>query len=288
MDNLFETLKGLWQDLYSNLGLTIVYFFVFLVLGLIVIRLVRGIVKRETIRNKKLDNSASNFITSAVTIVLYVVLVVVLLSTLGISTAGIIAAFSAVAVAIALGLQDTLSSLTNGILIIFTKPFKQGDYIEVNGTSGTVKSIRLFNTVLNTPDNLTVILPNSAVLNNTLRNYSTMPLRRVDFVVPVPYSVEIAPIKEILMQCIKENDKVVNVPAPFARLTNFGASSLDFTVRVWTQTADYWNVKFDLMESVFNKLRENGVEIPFDQLDVHLVKDASSAADEKMNQKEEE
>lgn len=271
METFIETLKNLWEDLYSNAGLTVLYFLVFLIIGLIVIRLVKTIVKKETIRNRKLDNSASSFITSVVSIVLYVLLAIILLNTLGFSTAGLIAAFSAVAVAIALGLQDTLSSLTNGILIIFTKPFKQGDFIDVNGTSGTVKEIRLFNTVLNTPDNLIVILPNSAILNSTLKNYSTMPIRRVDIVVPVPYSVELQPVKDILMQCVKENAMVINLPEPFVRLTNYGASSLDFTVRVWTKNSDYWTVKFDLMECIFNKLRENGTEIPFNQLDVHVI-----------------
>jgi len=270
MEKIKETLKGLWTSFYTDTALTIVYCVIFLILGLIIIKIVQSCVKKATIANKKLDNAASSFITSVVTVVLYVGLLILLLSTLGVSTTGLVAGFSAVALAVALGLQDTLSSITNGIVIIFTKPFKQGDYIEVDGVAGIVKHIKLFNTTLNTYDNLTVVIPNNTILSSSLINYSTMPLRRVDITVPCPYSVNTSEVKKIVFDYIAGDRRIANDPAPACCTVNFSPYALEFSVKVWCKTADYWDVKFDLIEGVFNKLRDNGINIPVNRLDVRI------------------
>lgn len=271
MQNILDTLATFWEDFYQNLGLSIVRSIAFLILGLIVVKIVQITVKKATIRSRKLDNAAATFITSVITIVVYIALAIVVISSLGFSTASIIAAFSAVALAIALGLQDTLASITNGIIIIFTHPFKQGDYIEVGASAGTVKEIRLFNTKLVTPDNITLIIPNSNILTSDLKNYSAMPLRRIDISVPISYSCDVAQVKNVLMECVRENENVVNIPEPFCAITEYGDRAVMFVVRVWVKNSKFWDVKFNLLERIFVKLKERGITIPVNRLDVRVI-----------------
>lgn len=275
-DSIWKSVKEFFGGFLSGAGLDIVKALAVLVVGIIVTTLITAIVRSLTIKNRKLDNAASTFITSLVKVIMYVLVAILVLASVGVNTASLIAAFSAVALAISLGLQDTLSGLVNGILIIFTKPFKQGDYVSIGGTEGTVKEIRLFSTKLVTPDNLDVIVPNSTVLNSNLTNYSAMPLRRIDIDVPVPYNTEIGEVKKILSDCIARDERIVNIPAPMCRLKEYGASSLNYIVRAWVPNSVFWDVKFDLMENLFNALRENGIEMPFNQMDVHLIPDGTA------------
>ena len=270
MEELWETLKNIGQDFFQNTGLAIVRSIAFLVLGLVIIKIVRVIAQSATYKSK-LDNAASTFVVSIITVVLYIALIIVLVSSLGFSTAGIIAAFSAVALAVALALKDSLASLANGVIIIFTKPFKKGDYVEINGMDGLVQDIRLFNTKILTYSNEEIIVPNSEVLGSKLINYSTMPLRRVVLAVPVPYASDIGEVRKIMLDCASAHPCVVSSPAPSVVLDAFDSSALKLSVRVWTLNENYWTVNNELKENLFNALREHGIEIPFDRLDVQLI-----------------
>lgn len=270
MEEFWETLKNIGQDFVQNTGLAIVRTIAFLVLGLVIIKIVRVIAQSATYKSK-LDNAASTFVVSIITVVLYIALIIVLVSSLGFSTAGIIAAFSAVALAVALALKDSLASLANGVIIIFTKPFKKGDYVEINGMDGLVQDIRLFNTKILTYSNEEIIVPNSEVLGSKLINYSTMPLRRVVLAVPVPYASDIGEVRKIMLDCASAHPCVVSSPAPSVVLDAFGSSALKLSVRVWTLNENYWTVNNELKENLFNALREHGIEIPFDRLDVQLI-----------------
>lgn len=270
MEELWETLKNIGQDFFQNTGLAIVRTIAFLVLGLVIIKIVRVIAQSATYKSK-LDNAASTFVVSIITVVLYIALIIVLVSSLGFSTAGIIAAFSAVALAVALALKDSLASLANGVIIIFTKPFKKGDYVEINGMDGLVQDIRLFNTKILTYSNEEIIVPNSEVLGSKLINYSTMPLRRVVLAVPVPYASDIGEVRKIMLDCASAHPCVVSSPAPSVVLDAFDSSALKLSVRVWTLNENYWTVNNELKENLFNALREHGIEIPFDRLDVQLI-----------------
>lgn len=270
MEELWETLKNIGQDFVQNTGLAIVRTIAFLVLGLVIIKIVRVIAQSATYKSK-LDNAASTFVVSIITVVLYIALIIVLVSSLGFSTAGIIAAFSAVALAVALALKDSLASLANGVIIIFTKPFKKGDYVEINGMDGLVQDIRLFNTKILTYSNEEIIVPNSEVLGSKLINYSTMPLRRVVLSVPVPYASDIGEVRKIMLDCASAHPCVVSSPAPSVVLDAFDSSALKLSVRVWTLNENYWTVNNELKENLFNALREHGIEIPFDRLDVQLI-----------------
>lgn len=271
MKEVFDAIVRFLKSFVSGYGIAIVTALAVLCVGLLIATIVRRTVKKSSVKNRKLDNSATGFITGLVSLVVYVVLFVAVLAVLGFSTEGIITAFGSVMLAVSLGLQNTLSSLTNGIVLIFTKPFVAGDYVEVGGSAGTVKEIKLFSVKIVTPDNITVVIPNSTVLNSVIVNYSRMPLRRLDLVVPVSYSTDIAKVKKVVMDIVTADARVQKLPEPFFRLTEYGASSLNFTLRVWTTTGDFWNVKFDIMEKIVEEFRVSGLEIPFDQLDVHVI-----------------
>lgn len=271
MSDILEALKDFGNKFVSETGLTLIRTLAFLVLGLVVIKIVQTITRNVTLKSSKLDNSAASFIISIVTVVLYVALVIVVVSSLGFSTAGIIAGFSAVALAIALALKDSLGSLANGVIIIFTKPFKKGDYVQIGDYDGLVQDIRLFNTKILTYDNVEVIIPNSDILSSEMVNYSTMPLRRVVIDVPVPYDADIAAVKATVLNSLTSYRYSVSQPSPSVVLKAYKDSALLFSARVWTQNEHYWDTLNDLYEIIFLDLHANGIDIPFNRLDVALL-----------------
>lgn len=271
MSDILEALKDFGSKFVNEMGLTLIRTLAFLVLGLVVIKIVQTITRNVTLKSSKLDNSAASFIISIVTVVLYVALVIVVVSSLGFSTAGIIAGFSAVALAIALALKDSLGSLANGVIIIFTKPFKKGDYVQIGDYDGLVQDIRLFNTKILTYDNVEVIIPNSDILSSEMVNYSTMPLRRVVIDVPVPYDADIAAVKATVLNSLTSYRYSVSQPSPSVVLKAYKDSALLFSARVWTQNEHYWDTLNDLYEIIFLDLHANGIDIPFNRLDVALL-----------------
>lgn len=270
MEQIWETLKLIGKDFVQNTGLAIVRTVAFLVLGLVVIRIVQIIARSAALKSNKLDKSASTFVVSLITVLLYVALAIVVVSSLGFSTAGIIAAFSAVALAIALALKDSLASLANGVIIIFTKPFKKGDYVAIGGLDGLVQDIRLFNTKILTYSNETIIIPNSEVLGSKLINYSDMPLRRVVIKVPIPYSADVDEVKAFLLESVKNYENTVSTPEPSVVLDEYGDSAVNLSVRAWGATDKYWDLYYDLRDILYKSMKEHGISIPFNQLDVHV------------------
>ncbi len=271
---IWETLRNFGLDFVENTGLAIVRTIAFFILGLIVIKIVQSITRGAALKSSKLDNSAASFIISVITVILYIGLIILLITSLGFSTAGIIAGFSAVALAIALALKDSLGSLANGVIIIFTKPFKKGDYVQINEYDGLVQDIRLFNTKILTYSNEEIIIPNSEILTTKMINYSTMPLRRVSIDVPIPYDCDIAQVKKILLDCVSSYKYTVNTPEPSVILKSYGDSALNFVARCWTPNENYWDTLYDLYEEIFNALKAKGISIPFNRLDVQLVNES--------------
>ena len=269
---MWNEIKGFLWEFVNGSGKSIAWALAIFAIGVLMISIVTKSVRKASTKSRKIDNSAASFITSVVSLAAYVGLMLIIIGTLGFSTESIIAAFASVMLAIALGLQNTLASLANGILLIFTKPFQSGDYVDIGGTAGTVKEIKLFSVKIVTPDNLTIVIPNNTVFGSTIINYSRMPLRRIDIVVPLSYDVDVAQVKTLIMDYIKSDARIVNEPSPLFRLTEYGASSLNFTLRAWTNAGIYWDVRFDLLENILELLRANKIEIPFNQLDVHVIK----------------
>jgi len=274
MEDFWKTVTDFWNTFTQNTGLNIVRTIALFLFGLVIIQTVQAITQRATLKSK-LDKSASGFVISLVTVLLYIVLVIVLASSLGFSTAGIIAAFSAVALAVALALKDSLASLANGIIIIFTKPFKKGDYVEIGGLTGLVQDIRLFNTQILTYGNEVIIVPNSEVLGSKVINYTAMPLRRVLFDFNLPYDADVEEVKRIILPCISELPHAVKIPVPEVVLSEYGESALVFSARVWTPVEYYWNTYFGVREGILATLREHGYSIPFNHLDVKVCAEDS-------------
>ena len=267
-------LDALWS-FFSGQGKAIAWAFAILSLGLFIISIVTKSVQKNSMKSRKIDNSAASFVTSVVSLVAYVLLALIIIGTLGFSTESIVTAFSSVMLAIALGLQNTLASLANGILLIFTKPFQAGDYVDIGGTAGTVKEIKLFSVKIVTPDNLIIVIPNNTVFSATITNYSRNPLRRMDVLICMPYDVDVEKLKEVVKGVIEKETRFVKSPSPFFRLTNYGASSLEFTLRAWVNSSIYWDVRFDVLEKIHTALRANGLHMPYNQLDVHVKDEAS-------------
>lgn len=269
---IWNQAKAWTKNFLGGYGLVIAKALVVFVLGLLIISVIKKLVKKNSTKSRRIDNSAASFITSIVALIAYFTLIIIFIASLGFSTTGIITALSSVMLAVALGLQNTLASLANGILLIFTKPFKAGDFVDIGGTSGTVKEIKLFSVKLITVDNLTVVIPNNTVFGSTIINYSKMPVRRLDLTLSVAYGTDVDKVKNVVNEYVVKDERVKKEPAHFFRLTEFGASSLNFTLRVWVDASEYWSVKFDLMEGILKLFEENAIEIPFNQLDVHVRK----------------
>ena len=215
------------------------------------------------------DESLEKFISSLIVGLLKVLLAVVILGYLGIETTSFAAILAAGGLAIGLSLQGSLSNFAGGVLILILKPFKTGDYIEAQGQAGTVKEIEIFTTKLNTPDNKEIIVPNGILSNGNIINYSTEKQRRVDIVMGVSYDADIKQTKEVLMKILMDCEKTLKDPAPVVNVRELADSSVNFNVRPWVLSEDYWDVYFELMETCKVELDKAGIEIPYPQMDIH-------------------
>ena len=227
----------------------------------------------KTLTRFNLDPSLVSFLENCSKVTLYVILFLVLLSTLGIPTAGIIAAFSACAAAVALALKDSLSNIASGITLLFTRPFATGHFIQIGDESGTVEKIDLMHTKLCTPDNKHIIVPNGQMATSEVINYSVEAFRRVDLVFNVGYDNDVERAKEVIMSLIRKHPASVlddETKEPFVRVSGYLDSSIKITGRVWAKTEDYWTVYFDILEAAKGEFDKAGITIPYNQLDVHI------------------
>ncbi|MCH5161456.1 MAG: mechanosensitive ion channel family protein [Clostridiales bacterium] len=264
------------KDYFTSNWTHIIIFFCVLIFGIILIKIILSLINRALKKSTRVNKTARHFFIGVLKAVLYIIYIIALLSLLGIPTTSMIALLSAFALAISLALQDTISNLASGVVLIFTKPFSEGDYIELSdGAAGTVTRITMFNTRLLTPSNQVVIIPNKTAVDCNVTNYSMENLRRLDVPLSVAYGTDVEKVKEVGLAVAHAHEKVLKDPAPMTRLDKHGASSLDFILRVWVQRTDYWDVYFDLREQVVAAFNENGIEIPFNQLDVHVKEDVT-------------
>ena len=224
----------------------------------------------STPRLERWDAGVRTFVASCVKVLSYVLLFVTVAMMVGIPVASFITALASCGVAIGLALQGSLSNVAGGLMLLLFKPFKVDDYIETPDTAGTVTDITMVYTFLRTPDNKVITIPNGTLSNSVVQNYSAVEMRRVDLTFSTAYSADVEQVKALLHDVLSAHPLVLHDPAPLARLTEHGESALVFAVRAWCKTDDYWNVRFDLVEGVKAAFDENGVEIPFPQMDVHL------------------
>ncbi|MDJ0741434.1 MAG: mechanosensitive ion channel [Gammaproteobacteria bacterium] len=257
------------QELLAVYGLKVLAALAILLFGRIVARWGRRLVEKMLERSG-VDKIVIGFVGSIVYIGLMVFVVVAALGQLGIQTTSFIAILGAAGLAIGLALQGSLANFAAGFLLIIFRPFKVGDFVEAAGVSGSVESIKIFTTTLTTPDNKTVIVPNSAIYDGNITNYSAKETRRVDLVVGVSYDADLAQVKQILNDIAASDQRVFTDPAPVIAVSELADNSVNLVMRMWGKTADYWGIHFDATEAVKLRLDDAGIGIPYPQRDVHL------------------
>ena len=265
MEDFFAWLIPILQDIGLKLFASVLLFIV----GRLIIKSILKVLRTGK-AFQKMESTVAHFLNNFVNIVLYVILGVTIIAVMGVPMASVVAAIASAGVAIGLALQGALSNFAGGIMILLFHPFRVGDFIEVDGFSGTVSDIDVFYTFIQTGDNKSVTVPNGSIMSNSVVNYSVNGTRRVDLDIGVAYGSDIDRVKEILLEEGAEHELVLKTPAPFCRLSTQGDSALTFTLRVWTETANYWQVRFDVLEAVHKRLESEGIEIPFPQMDVHV------------------
>ncbi len=219
---------------------------------------------------RKFDAALQTFLGSMISIVLKILVVITALGTLGIEMTSFVAILGAASLAVGMALSGTLQNFAGGVIILILKPFKIGDFIDAQGYTGTVNQIQIFNTILKTPDNRTVIIPNGGLSTGSMINFSTEPKRRVDWTIGIGYGDDADKAQEVLLKMLSEDPRVLKDPAPFIAMSALADSSVNFTVRAWVESANYWGVFFDLNKRVYKEFGQHGLNIPFPQMDVHL------------------
>ncbi len=268
---LGEFFQNMWNSIVGAIP-TIILAVIVLVLGLIICKLVLKILSKGLDRTK-LDLTVNNFVKQCCKIVLYVLLLTIVLSVLGIPATSIITVIGTAGVAIGLALQSSLSNVAGGIMLMINKPFKIGDYIIVSGVSGTVKQITILYTRLDSDSNQAIFIPNGQVSGAVVTNNNSNGIRRVDMTFSISYGDEYQKAREIILQVLGRNDKILKDPAPTVRMVEHASNSINIAVRPWCNAGDYWEVYFSVTEDIRAAFLSGGISIPFNQLDVHVVKE---------------
>lgn len=244
-------------------------FIVCLIVGKLVVSAISHALERLNI-----EMTLRKFIRSIVKVVVYFVLALVVANKMGFNTSSVVALASVLSAAFALAAQNSLANLFGGVLLLITKPFLVGDFINAAGISGTVLEIGLLNTRLNTVENKRVSIPNGSIASSTITNMSTEGCRRVDLNVTASYDAPIETVKAAIMEAIENTPTTLSEPvAPFVRVSNYGESSIEYVVRVWSENATYWDTYFDLLENIKVYFDKNGVEMTYNHMNVHMMKD---------------
>ena len=238
---------------------------------LLVISLILKVVSRALNGAKKMGRTMKNFLLSAVKIALWVIAVIIIAGELGIPTASLVALLSVAGLALSLSVQGLLGNLFSGLTLLMTHPFAEGNFVEVAGKTGVVKSIGMLYTTISTLDNVVISIPNSDVVGSAINNYSADPLRRVDMLFCAAYSEPTEKVKSAIMEVIQADGRILDDPAPFVALNEYKESVVEYVVRVWVKNADYWDVHFSLNEKVRESFARNGVAMSYAHVNVHLV-----------------
>jgi len=269
-NQLLEVIQTRGVDFGINVAIAIAIFYV----GKMVISLVvRGL--HKVMQRQEVDKTLETFVCNLVRMVLLVVVVIAAIGQIGIETTSFIAIFGAAGLAVGLALQGSLSNFAAGVLIVLFRPYRVGDFIEAAGINGSVEQVQILTTVLKTGDNKQVIVPNGQIMDSIITNYSANDTRRVDMVVGVSYDDDLDKVRDTIKELIAAEDRILDEPACTIAVSALADSSVNFVVRPWVKTPDYWGVMFDLTEAIKKRFDKDGITFPFPQQDVHLhtVKD---------------
>ena len=267
-----ENLEGLLNqapELLVTYGLQILFALIIFFVG----KYFAGVAQRLTrklLNSRKVDPTVVSFVANLAWAVVFVFAVIATLGQIGVQTASLVAVIGAAGLAIGLALQGSLSNFASGVVMVLFRPCRVGDYIEAAGVAGTVDEITIFSTKLRTPDNKVITAPNSSIMNGTITNYSTMDTRRIDLVIGVSYSADMALTKKIFQDILDNNQYVLKDPAYTIGLSELASSTVNFVVRPWVKKADYWTARFQLLEEIKRDLDAANISIPYPQMDIHV------------------
>ena len=273
-----KTTEELLIDAYKYVAenaINILYALVIFLIGRWIAKLIANIAEKAMIK-AKIDPTLYRFAKNIVYLTLLIFAILAALAKVGIQTASFIAVLGAAGLAVGLALQGSLANFASGVLLAFFKPFRVGDFVEIGGKTGTVKEIHIFNTIINSPDNLRIILPNSQVTGGSITNYTVNGTRRVNLVIGISYEDDIKKAKEVIEKVLTDDERVLSDPAPLVAVKELADSSVNFVVRPWVKAADYWDIYFGMTERIKLALDANDITIPFPQRDVH-IKNGKSA-----------
>jgi small conductance mechanosensitive channel len=266
IQQLFETYVLPW-------GINIVLALAIFIIGKMVVKILVNVAKK-VMAKAKVDTILVNFIASIINSILLLFVVIAALDQLGVETTSLIALIGAAGLAVGLALQGTLQNLASGVMLIIFRPFNDGDFVEAAGVSGVIEEIGIFTTTMRSGDNREIIIPNGEIFGGTITNYSKRATRRVDMVFGIGYNDDIKKAKDLLHKILSEDDRILKDPEPLVAVAELADSSVNFNVRPWCKTGDYWNVYFDIHEKVKLTFDAEGISIPYPQMDIHQDKAA--------------
>ncbi len=265
------------KELVTLYGVNVIAAIVIFIVGRWIAKAMKGVTKRILEKND-VDATLVGFVSNLTYFALLTFVVIAALSKLGIQTASFIAVIGAAGLAIGLALQGSLSNFAAGVLMLIFRPFKAGDYIEGGGTAGVVEEIHIFTTQLRSPDNKTIIIPNSKITSDNIVNYATKDTRRIDLIFGVGYSDNLDKVRQVISDVLSQESRILNEPETQIVVAALADSSVNFAVRPWVKSEDYWPVYFDLTEKMKKRFDEEGISIPFPQRDVHLFNEQAASA----------
>ena len=264
-----------WDQVVSQLinwsldaGKHILIALVVYLIGHYLIKLLNYLLARF-LERRKVEISVQTFVRSFVSILLQVLLIITVVSALGVNTTSFAALLASFGVAIGMALSGNLQNFAGGIVILFLKPYKVGDWIEAQGTAGTVQSIQIFHTILLTADGKLIYVPNGSMSSGTIINYTLTPTRRAEWIISIEYGEDVEKSRQIISRIIQEDARILKEPAPVIFLNELNSSSVDILIRCWVNNEDYWGVMFDIREKIYNSFNEKGISFPFPQVTIH-------------------
>lgn len=249
-------------------GKSILLAVVIAVLGRYAIKFINRVVARM-LERRNVEPTVQTFLKSFVNILLIILLIITVIGTLGVNTTSLAALLASAGLAVGMALSGNMQNLAGGLILLFFKPYKVGDFIEAQGVSGTVKAIQIFHTILTTPDNKVLFIPNGPLSSGNVVNYSQNGTRRVDFTISVEYGTDVEKVKQVTLELLQSDSRILQEPAPFIAVSALADSSVNFTLRVWVNVADYWSVYFDTNERIYGEYNKQGIKFPFPQLQIH-------------------
>ena len=262
-------LMDIGMDLVTTWGLKVIG----AVVLLIIVRMIAGIIRkitRKALENAEVDPTLVPFLSKLAYYFVLIVVVIAVLGVFGVQTASLVAVLGAAGLAVGLALQGTLSNFAAGVMLLFFRPFKLGDFIDAGGTTGSVEEIGVFATTLKSPDNVKIVVPNSQVYGQTIKNFNGFDTRRVDMEIGISYDDDIPKAMEVIRGIVAADSRVLPEPEPVIAVSNLGDSSVDIVVRPWCAGSDYWALRWDLNQRIKEGLEAAGCSIPYPQTDVHL------------------